>query len=259
MKKLVFSGIAAIALGTTAFAADMNVPIKAPPPMVMPPPPYNWNGFYIGGHVGWAWGHHDIDSYNYNTGVLVNTLGFDANGVFGGGQIGYNFVFAPNWLLGFEFDGSATGISTNPTGCDALGCSAGHFVDNDFGTGRARLGYIAGPTLFYGTGGWAWNETHNSRTITCVGTTCPGTSPLVGQVASASGFENGWSAGGGIEWGFAPGWSAKVEYLHLQFDNVTRDFLYTPATASRHEVSNNSIDTVRIGVNFHFLPFGLMR
>jgi outer membrane immunogenic protein len=174
MKKLLFAGVAALALSTSAFAADMNLPVKAPP-MVMPPPAYNWNGFYIGGHVGWAWGSHDVDSYNYNTGVLIDTSSYNSNGIFGGGQIGYNFVFSPNWLIGFEFDGSVTGITTDVSGCGTVGCSTSHIVNDDFGTGRGRLGYIAGNALFYGTGGWAWGESHTDRTITCVNGTCPGT------------------------------------------------------------------------------------
>jgi outer membrane immunogenic protein len=262
MRKLFLAGAATVVLSTSAFAADLGLPTKAPPMMPPPAPVYNWNGFYIGGHLGWDWAEHHVDSFNYNTGAFADHIDFNSNGFFGGGQIGYNYVFAPNWLIGFEFDGSVASISTDVLGCSATGCSTSHNVTDDFGTGRGRLGYIVGSALFYGTGGWAWSESHSDRTIVCTGPACPGTStvsPLVGQTSSASGFQNGWSAGGGIEWGFAPGWSAKVEYLHLQFDNVTRDFFYNPATADRHNISNNSSDSVRIGVNFHFSPFGAGR
>ena len=64
-----------------------------------------------------------------------------------------------------------------------------------FGTVRGRLGYLITPTLLiYGTGGFAY-----------------------GQV-DAWGFSSthtGWTAGGGVEWMFAPHWSAKVEYLYV--------------------------------------------
>ncbi len=49
-------------------------------------------------------------------------------------------------------------------------------------------------------------------------------SHLTGLAASASGNQNGWTAGAGVEWQFAPHWTAKVEYQHLQFDSVSRDF-----------------------------------
>jgi opacity protein-like surface antigen len=72
-------------------------------------------------------------------------------------------------------------------------------------------------------------------------------------VASASGFQNGWVAGAGIEWMFAPHWTAKVEYQHTEFDNVTRDFNYAGfPTAFRHVVSDSKTDTVRVGVNYLF-------
>ena len=40
------STVSALALAGTAFAADM--PVKAPPPVVVVAP--SWTGFYIGGH-----------------------------------------------------------------------------------------------------------------------------------------------------------------------------------------------------------------
>ncbi len=40
--------------------------------------------------------------------------------------------------------------------------------------------------------------------------------------SSAFGFNNtrtGWTAGGGVEWMFAPHWSAKLEYLYFDLDS----------------------------------------
>jgi hypothetical protein len=43
--------------------------------------------------------------------------------------------------------------------------------------------------------------------------------------ASITGFTNnttsGWLVGGGIEWAFAPNWSAKIEYDYLGLNNRT--------------------------------------
>ena len=52
MKKLLFAATAAGALAAPAQAADL--PVKAPP--VVAAAVYSWTGFYIGGHVGYAWG-----------------------------------------------------------------------------------------------------------------------------------------------------------------------------------------------------------
>jgi outer membrane immunogenic protein len=62
---------------------------------------------------------------------------------------------------------------------------------------------------------------------------------------------NGWTAGGGVEYGFAPGWSAKAEYLHVDMGR----FNFTTAGGCAFTggcVSPAVFDVVRIGVNYHF-------
>ena len=260
MKKLLIAaaGMMALALSAPAGAADMAAgPYTKAPPMPVAQV-YNWTGFYIGGHVGYGWGHTNSNSFS-TAGVLLDSTTSNPSGVFGGGQIGYNWQFSPNWLIGIEADGSVSDIHTTTTNCTATGCASGANKLDDFGTVRGRLGYVINSVLLYGTGGWAWSHSNTDRTVTCVvagGGICPGgpsPSALTGAVSSASGTQNGWTAGAGVEWMFAPHWTAKVEYQHLQFDNVTRDFSYAgfPA-ASRHIVSDSHIDTVRVGVNYIF-------
>ena len=50
---------------------------------------YNWTGFYIGGHVGGAFAGNDTFS------------GSDGR-FLGGGQVGFDYQFAPNWVAGIE-------------------------------------------------------------------------------------------------------------------------------------------------------------
>jgi len=260
MKKLLFAGLAVICLSATARCADLSaMPLKAP---MAAPVGFNWGGAYIGAHIGWGWESHSTDSFSERTPgtlVFVDHTAFNSNGFFGGGQIGYNWLLTPNWLFGVEFDGSGSTASTNVTGCNPTGCASSSVNTDAFGTGRGRVGYVMDNLLLYGTGGWAWVDGHTDRTVTCVvagGGVCPGgpsPSALTGMTASSSGFTNGWAAGGGLEWGFAPRWTAKIEYLHLQFDNIGRDFIYAGfPTAFRHNESSDNTDTVRIGVNFLF-------
>ncbi|MET0632566.1 MAG: hypothetical protein ABWY92_17050, partial [Xanthobacteraceae bacterium] len=51
MKKLLLAGIALTALLAPAMAADM--PVKARPAPLPPPP--DWSGFYVGVHGGYGW------------------------------------------------------------------------------------------------------------------------------------------------------------------------------------------------------------
>ena len=71
-----------------------------------------------------------------------------------------------------------------------------------------------------------------------------------GASVSASNTNSGWTAGIGGEWAFAPQWSAKLEYDHVELDN------FSPSTNSvivndRLTVSRN-IDMVKAGVNWRF-------
>lgn len=241
MKKTALAAVATLGLMGQSLAADLpaRMPVKAPPLVA---PAYNWNGFYVGANVGYGWDVIRSDGFN-SAGVFQGNTKHYANGVFGGGQIGYNWQFAPNWLLGIEADAEAADIKGS--------ISSSNSKIDDFGTIRGRFGYVANNVLLYGTGGWAWSHSKSDRTVFCIGV-CPG-GPS--QIASASGSQSGWAAGAGIEWGFLPNWTMKVEYLHLQFDDVVRDYNYVfLPVAFQHTISNHSVDTIRIGVNYLFSP-----
>src|SRR5260370_29051542 len=97
MKKFLLATVALVALGATvpALAADLAArPYTKAAPYVAQPI-YNWTGFYIGGHLGGAF------SSNNNFNGL--TTGNNNNGRFlGGVQVGADYQFAPNWVLGIE-------------------------------------------------------------------------------------------------------------------------------------------------------------
>src|SRR6201990_775978 len=94
----------AIGMGVTARAADL--PLKAPP---APPPPYNWNGFYVGANVGGAWASGSLN-------IPGNNLYGGLTEFIGGVQAGYNFQ-AGHLLFGVEgdFDGATFGHAALPT------------------------------------------------------------------------------------------------------------------------------------------------
>jgi outer membrane immunogenic protein len=121
-----------------AFAADVNVPLKAPE---APPLGFNWSGFYIGANAGFATSSHTANSFT-DTGPFSGSLSYKESGGFGGGQVGYNWVLSPGWLLGIEIDADGAGINGNVSGCTAIGCSASHVTTDAFGTFRGRLGYM---------------------------------------------------------------------------------------------------------------------
>jgi outer membrane immunogenic protein len=207
MKKLLLTGaaLAVLAVATPALAADMAVrgPVYKAPPAA---PLFNWTGFYVGGHVGYGWG---------------DAGGLDTDGWFGGGQIGVNYQFAPNWVWGVEADISGAGI-------DGGNSATSRFKTDMFGTVRARLGYTVDRVMFYGTGGLAWADSKAT---------------LVGVSDSQTNI--GWALGAGIEYAFAPNWSAKLEYIHADYGSD--DYNIAPTTSI-----DLKTDTVKFGVNYLF-------
>ena len=108
---------------------------------------YNWTGFYIGGHIGGAFpGDNSLES---------------SNGRFlGGVQGGFDYQFAPNWVIGAEAQYSwLTGNSGN-----GVLFPAGTLVTantDQIGSVTGRLGYTWGPALLYAKGGYAWRDNDN--------------------------------------------------------------------------------------------------
>ncbi len=180
-------------------------------------------------------------------------------GVVGGGQIGYNYQFNPSIVVGVETDFQGTSLSGNNNNNNFLffpspfntqfvpgrgfvnpsilvPVASGNNWNNHgvsyFGTVRGRLGWLFTPSLLvYGTGGFAYG-------------------------GSSGFFDNinpGWTAGGGLEWMFAPNWSAKVEYLFVELsgnrnnNNSGWGFGWNGGWNNRQP-----LNVVRVGVNYHF-------
>ncbi len=115
MRRFLFIGavsVVAIATGT-AEAADLGVrPAYKAAPIAAPVPVFSWTGCYVGGHIGGGWGRETVSSPGLAPGVSVSG---DTSGVLGGGQVGCNYQFASNWLIGIEGDGSAADLKGSIT------------------------------------------------------------------------------------------------------------------------------------------------
>jgi len=141
--------------------------------------------------------------------------------------------------------------------------SSGSVDTNWLATVRPRVGVAFANFLVYATGGVAFTKQNN--TLNDVGITTGG-GPFTGTVgafAVTSSRDVGWTAGGGIEYAFAPQWSLKAEYLHLDFGSATASagatnqpppalcpcgFTDAVLTATTHLRA----DIVRVGLNYQF-------
>jgi outer membrane immunogenic protein len=248
-----------VASVATVLAADLPRPVyKAPPP---PPPVYNWTGFYLGANFGGSWGHESHELFNGIPGNSEGGFTHDPNGVIGGGQIGYNWQFAPwfGWgtgtVLGIEadFQGSSQRSKNDGTFSDPVFgpvTFSGGVEDKLewFGTVRGRAGIAFDRVLWYGTGGWAFGEAKlDEGTLT----SSNAGGPIAGTAFSSSNsMDGGWTVGGGIDWAFLDNWTAKLEYLYVDFG--TRSNVAIPGgpfiITSGHFIDN----VARGGVNYKF-------
>jgi outer membrane immunogenic protein len=230
------AAVAAVSI-SSALAADLRRPapvVKAPPPVVAV---FNWTGCYIGGHVGGAWGDK---SWTFVPSGL-DAGSHDVDGWLGGGQVGCDLQFG-NWVIGAEgsyswadINGSHAGNAINPS----------NFVSNSdvesIGTATGRLGFASNNWLFYAKGGGAWVRDHFSVTVNGAPSQC----------CDERQTRSGWLVGGGIEYAFAPSWSAKVEYNFIDLGNKTA----FAGTTAPTDISQE-IHTLKFGLNFRFGGFG---
>ncbi|ARN79923.1 outer membrane protein [Methylocystis bryophila] len=278
MKKVAAISAIALAMGMgSALAADL--PSRKAPVYVPPPPPLTWNGFYAGLNIGGAWNsnspNNEVSAYwdprlPFGSSFTAPGFGTTPNlfflpnsgnnnggnaGVVGGLQVGYNFQFNPSIVVGVEtdFQGSSlssnggnnyqlfpspyvAGLGTVPAGIGSPGVlvpvaaiNGSNLALNYLGTVRGRAGWLFTPTLLvYGTAGFAYGGV---------------------QAWGQNNLRTGWTAGGGLEWMFAPNWSAKIEYLYADLSSGGQNggsgwnwgYHFHP-----------QLNIVRAGVNYHF-------
>ena len=101
MKTRIAIAFAAALIATPALAGDLAT--KPPAPIG---PAWSWAGWYAGVNLGYGMGDPEIANNSFalptvvNAPTFSNNVSLSQNGVIGGGQIGYNWLAAPNWLVG---------------------------------------------------------------------------------------------------------------------------------------------------------------
>ena len=243
--------VATAAFTQIASAADM--PIKAPAPIYQAPI-WRWTGFYFGVNAGYGIGQNQTTETVNGVLGLGNLLLTDhtlaPQGFVGGGQIGYNWQFAPNWLLGVEadFQGTSQKDSSCTFECGIAPLNASQKMPW-FGTARARLGYVNGDYLWYVTGGGAWAKIDSDYSVSGFG--------ISGDSASFSETKGGFAVGGGVETHLAGNWTAKLEYLYVDLGTITNTYA-TPnsfgAGSSLTVDSKIRDNIVRVGLNYKLTP-----
>jgi outer membrane immunogenic protein len=199
----VFAALALVFASWPAIAADVE---RRPLSTLTAPravASYNWSGAYAGINLGYLWG-------------TVDNLRLTPHGAAGGAQAGYSWQTG-QVVVGGEADIQASGAQDT--------FAPYKFSNPWFGTVRGRGGYALENLLVYATAGLAY-----------------GGGRL--QIAGLSDAKThlGFTAGGGIEVGWAPMWSARAEYLFIGLSDKT----YV-------------LSGISSGIDSHLVRFGLNR
>jgi opacity protein-like surface antigen len=220
VKILFLASIAAVGLfGASALASDLptKVPVNKTP---IAAPPYNWSGLYVGANFGGAWSNGSLNiAGNSPYGGLTEFIG--------GIQAGYNYQ-AGHLLFGVEgdFDGASFNHPTLPV--PTLGSVNQHWVS----TMAGRVGLVNDRWLVFAKLGGGWVQSN-------------ATVNLPGSSWSGSSTNGGWLLGGGIEYGFKPHWTVKLEYDYLALSN------WTSATVPAVQLSHD-LQMIKAGINYKF-------
>ena len=271
MKKFLLASVVSLEIAGTASAADLGVraPIFAPPPV------FSWTGIYIGigGGTGWGEKNRTWDQDATNAALIAQGRGFPGvtfgntfgsqslSGGFFGGQLGANWQ--AGWaVFGIQGDAHWADIDGRGSCFNSGGFFGFSFGCDDkvksFGSVTGRVGAAVDRALIYAKGGWAWEE--SDRTVTASGAAAfanfGGPSSITGFSQSQS--RSGWTFGAGVEYAFAPNWSAFVEYNHFDFgssDWNTVRTLSTPVGTFNVPISiseTERFDVVKAGLNYKF-------
>jgi high affinity Mn2+ porin len=249
---------AGVSTMTCCHAADMSavnaMPLKAPPLA----PSYDWSGFYVGSHFGYAAGNSNWTANPTQAGVpaVAGSLNvfqpldafFESGSFFAGVQTGYNTMLSNRIMIGVEADASfhpfpdVNGLSiTGTTNFNSPVIGPASFSETaiTFGTVRGRIGYAPGSWLFYATGGLAWSYNQQTLTQTASGNS---EAPLL--------WRFGWAAGAGVEVPVASNWTAKAEYLWTGYPTTGVNYPFLGQRIS----SDFSLQELRLGLNYRFGP-----
>jgi opacity protein-like surface antigen len=262
MKIQVLVGITSTALlAAPAVAADMALlkPAAAPAP-------FNWTGGYVGFTAGGAWGSSDtststsfapVGGYlpNATTVATVNAAGpliIKPTGFATGIEAGYNWQSGA-LVFGVEADLQAVHLSAAASSGAVRYPPGFHhqFVISAYSdttwliTARARVGLVAGNSLFYVTGGLAVTNLNNDLVFS--------DSVQALEAGKIDTNKTGYAVGGGVETALTHRLSLKAEYLHVQFGDATVPGNLPPAVIQAFtHTADLSADIVRVGLNYRF-------
>ena len=237
---------------------------------------YDWSGFFVGANIGGAW-NNTCNSWSPGSiisgspalsSAFYNRDCPDNSAFMGGAQFGYMFQWHDwVWGLGVDYEGwnaknqhrsyTYTGAVPPPNGTYSF---YGKSSPNGLFLLGPRIGYAFGPWFPYARIGGAFTSgTHKS---TASFTDANGTASFTGGKNYNS---NGFNAGAGVAFAFAPNWALAAEYNYVSLGKGSNSVTNCSGSAAacaefgqvRLENTHNSVtvNMFRLSVNYDFYRF----
>jgi outer membrane immunogenic protein len=247
MRRWLLCGVAFLGMGLEAGAADMPDFLRGSSTVVAMPSGPRWDGFYIGGHVGWSVPGIDFTNNNPSMDTLVRLGGAttvnssplgtnDSSATHFGGFVGYQQ----------QWDGAVIGVEGTYNWLDKS-LTATNAASGSFGAGNTALVYSAvgsetARITDYGTirlkGGWAASSmfmpyatfgvaigrmditraaaiTPMAGANTPAGTFVPAPFTVTQNINNQFGY--GYAAGVGVDFCLMANLFARLEYEYVAF------------------------------------------
>jgi outer membrane immunogenic protein len=193
---------------------------KAPPPIVAPI--YNWGGFYIGANVGAGELRQRLDNeFILPPSDILRYSGTGDVGIVGGVHAGWNYMVAPNFLIGLEAGYTGADLKQSVTQVQVSGLQRTESARvQSLWDVVGRVGLTSNNWLFYARGGYAGTrvDLKLNRTV----------DNLLQLTDSRT--VSGYVVGGGVEWGVSPNWVLGVEGNYYNFAGGDRLLVNVPPT-----------------------------
>jgi outer membrane immunogenic protein len=207
------------------------------------PATHDWCGVSAGLHLGGSWGSSAWTDLNFG-GIGSH----QASGGLGGLQVGFDSQ-SGEWVWGGRADLSWAGIEgthQDVVFTDGAAPQTDRGKIDILGTLTARLGHAWGPVLVSVRGGAAWAHARYSLE----GYFAPGL-----QFSATGATRWGWTAGLGLEYGFAGPWAAFLEYDYVALGTKRVDLACT--TSSACALPGNGPVPLDVRENFNVAKVGV--
>jgi len=270
--------ISRLICAAAATAGFVAITTAAPPAAAQDTSGTPYNGWYVGGNIGGAWGDNDLrlTASQPTTPVvappivippadvaLINAGSNNSNktGFTGGIEGGYNWL-AGNWLFGLETEFVAldvnegqsnsfqsTTLTVNPlvAGSAPVTYTANQRAKTNWmWTLRPRIGYVSGPWLFFASAGLAIADIKVSLDFS------DNRTPPDTIRNDSSSTKTGWAGGLGAAYAMGPDWSVKGEWLYADFGSISTSATTSSGFATLTSEGKVRTNIFRFGVDYHF-------